>query len=115
MIRPRGRAALEQLTPWLRAAAITAALISFVILLTLQRIAATSSEDRFLLANRTSMVVGLIATVSAIGALIGGRLSRASKLVMGVAICVGLAALVYGAWLEVLLNALNHACWTGSC
>jgi hypothetical protein len=115
MIQPRGRAPLAQLSPWLRAAAIAAALVSLLILLSFKRIAESSNPDWFLLANRTSMVWGLTATVSAIGALSGGRLSRASKLVMGVAICIGLAALVYGAWLEIVINALNHACWTGNC
>jgi hypothetical protein len=97
MIRSRGRAFLAQLTPRLRVAAIAAALLCLAILF--RRIAVPTTADTFLLANRAFVVYGLIATVSAIGALLGGRPSRVWALVMGMAVCVGLAALVYGAWL----------------
>jgi hypothetical protein len=110
VIRSRGRAFLARLTPRLRLAAIAAALVCLAILL--KRIAATSTGDSFLLANRALMVYGLIATVSATGALLGGRPSRGWVLVMVVAVCVGLVALVYGTWVEIAVNALKHACWT---
>jgi hypothetical protein len=109
------RALLAQRQPWLRAAAIAAALVSLLIFLSYKRLAESSNPDWFLLANRTSMVCGLIAAVCAIGAFSGGGLSRASKLVLGVAVGIGLVALVYGAWLEIVINALKHACWTGGC
>jgi len=95
--------------------AIAAALLSLVIFFIVERIIFqrifVNPGDWFLLANRASMVCGLIATVSAIGALTGRRLSRVSKLVMGVAICIGLAVLLYGAWTEFFLYAMKH----GSC
>jgi hypothetical protein len=94
--------------------AIAASLVSMLMLFIRNR-TLYLNEGWFLPANRAAMACGLIAIVSAIAALTGGRLSRAWRPLMVVALLIGLVVLVYGAWTEILLYFLSHVCWTGSC